>query len=241
MEKSNILQSLGLAPRENAVYLTLLERGPLLIADIAKITGLHRPTIYKTLPGLQGKQLVSVTPKGKQKRYVAETPEKLRAVFERFRENFEQALPDLQRAYDIQKRKPLVKFVEGKNGLTFITDDLLHTLKRGGIYYKYTTKRASISARKYLQRHFYADRDAKQLQRFMITDELADWQKKPDMNRLAKIIPQRYGLLDDNLMQVIYGDKVAVADFETETAFIIESPLFATLQRKIFKALFDLL
>lgn len=241
MSTKELLTKLGLSDQEAHVYLALLELGPSLISRIAKHTGMHRPTIYHILPLLEAKELVSVAPKGKQKLYIAETPEKLSLIFELLREQFMRALPELQQTFHTQKRRPLIKFFDGKNALAFTAQDILTTLKRGDIYYRYTTKRASMAARKHLPKDFYFTRDAKQLQHFMITDELTDWQKQSNMNRAVKILPRKFNFIGDNITQVIYGNKVAVGDFESETAFIIESPLFAELQRKIFKALYELL
>ena len=65
MTKSNIFNKIGLNDKELKIYTSLIERGPLLIAQIAKQTGLHRPAIYKNLPNLISKGLVTVSFKGK--------------------------------------------------------------------------------------------------------------------------------------------------------------------------------
>ena len=148
-------------------------------------------------------------------------------------------LPDLQQSYDRKKHKPLIKFLEGKRGLAYIFEDVLHTLKRGDVFYRYTSRRASQTIKRYVPRGYYARRKEKGIQRFMITDALTDWQQKPDMNRAVKFIPEKHGFLNDNITQVIYGNKVAIGDLDTETVFVIESPLFANLQKKIFKALYE--
>ncbi len=240
MDTKELLKNLGLSDQEAQIYLALLELGPSLISRIAQYTGMHRPTIYRILPKLEAKDLVTTAPKGKQKLYIAETPEKLRSSFVTLKEQFEKTLPELQHIHDKRKHRPLIKFLGDSRNLAFIATDIVTTLKRGGIYHCYTTKRASLIIRKRLSQSFYTGRSAKQLQRFIITDALTDWQEKPDLSLSVKIIPAKYDFIDDNITQVIYGDKVAVADFETETGFIIESPLFANLQRKIFKALYGL-
>ncbi len=242
MKAREVIQNLGFSRDESRIYLTLLGRGPLLISHIAHHTGMHRPTVYRALPILQARGLVSVVASGgKQNRYVAENPEKLRSLFDYYNKNFEKLLGDLQETYAAKKNKPLIKFLEGRRGLAFVASDLLATLKRGDAYYVYTTKRASIITNKYLPKSFHRGRLTKQIERFVITDELADFQKKSDLTLAVKIIPTKYDFINDKITQVIYGDKVAVTDFEANNGFIIENAMFAQLQKKFFKALYELL
>ena len=54
-------------------------------------------------------------------------------------------------------------------------------------------------------------------------------------------IPKKYDLFDDNISKIIYGNKVAIIDYSTETSFIIENKKFADFEKKIFKLLFKYL
>lgn len=61
------------------------------------------------------------------------------------------------------------------------------------------------------------------------------------MEREIVTIPKGFDLFEDNISKVIYGSKVGVIDYNTETAFIIESAVFANFERKIFELLFRFL
>jgi len=235
------LARLGLLKNEALIYACLVASGPSLISHIANCTGLHRPTIYRTLPALAEKRLISIATRGKQKHYVAEHPEKLFDFLDTLKEGGRAIIKTLTEQYGLQKRKPLVKFLDGGEGMHFVLQDLVQTLRRGDVYYRYSSKKATEAAAKFLPASYRAKRDAKSLQYFIITDALTDHQKTPKLNRAVKIIPKEYGLFDDNIAQLIYGNKVAFADFDSETVVLIENPTIASLQKKIFKILYNLL
>ena len=239
MTKSNIFNKIGLNDKELKIYTSLIERGPLLIAQIAKQTGLHRPAIYKNLPNLISKGLVTVSFKGKQKFYVAEEPEKLKNLVSELTNELEDIIPELRASYHAKEKKPLVKFLEGKDAIIFVLNDLVTSLKKGDIFYRYSSVKDSQKSSEYLPHDYRKIRDQKQLQRFVITNENTMIGKKPRLDRAVKFIPNNYGLFDYDITQIIYGDKVAFLDYNTETAFIIENPIIAEFQKKIFKLLYD--
>ncbi|MBI2446716.1 MAG: hypothetical protein HYV51_02755 [Parcubacteria group bacterium] len=239
MTKINILNKIGLNDKELKIYTSLIERGPLLITQIAKQTGLYRPAIYKNLPNLMFKGLVTISHKGKQRFYIAEEPEKLKNLVSELTNELEDIIPELRASYNAREKKPLVKFLEGKNAITFVLNDLVHSLKRGDIFYRYSSVKDSKKSSEYLPRDYRKIRDQKQLQRFVITNENTMIGKKPRLDRAVKFIPNNYGLFDYDITQIIYGDKVAFLDYNTETVLIIENPIIAEFQKKIFKLLYD--
>ena len=157
------------------------------------------------------------------------------------KKDFEAVLPELRRTYDLQKTKPVVKFLEGKEGIRFALNDIVDSQRRGDKFYRYSSKKSIMAAEKYMPRDWRARRDAKQLQREMITDDIAEWQKKNCWSHFHRLLPPDSGLLTDNIAEVIYGDKVAFADFDSEVAIIIEDALIADFQKKLFRVLYRLL
>ncbi len=239
MENNQILKKLGLSKEESSVYLGLLELGQGTVSAISKHTGLHRPGIYKTLPKLKERGLITEFPKGKQKMYTAEPPEKLRALFEEITKDFESVLPDLETTYKARNKKPVVKFLEGRKGLQFVFGDVVHSLKRGDVFYRYSSaKDWKYFEGKYLPGDYKKVRDAKQLQRLVITNKTGA-ERAPSLDRAIKLIPQNYDLFDYDVAQIIYGNKIAFVDYNTETALIIENGPIAEFQRKIFKLLYN--
>ena len=242
MKAIELLGKIGLEKHEAQIYTALLELGPSLISAISRHTGLHRPTIYQTIRSLEEKGLISASPRGKRKRYTAEAPEKLQSLIEGLRKNLNTVVPELQNLYVLNKNRPLVKFLERRAGITSVFEDIVTTLKRGDIYYLYTTRKKEIKAEKYFPPNFRERRDAKAIQRFIIASELSKIKfSKPNLNRIVKIIPKEYTLFDQNITKVIYADRIAFLDHNTETATVIQNQAIAESEKTIFKALFDLL
>ena len=239
MIKEAILSAIGLDEKSSKIYLSLIETGPSLISSIAKHAGLHRPAIYQSLPILLRLGLVTVATKGKQKLYIAEAPEKLRSLLGQLTNEFDNLIPELHAAYHAKEKKPLVKFLEGKEAITFVLDDLVTSLKKDDVFYRYSSAKDAAKSEKYLPRDYRAIRDQKNLQRFVIANENSMVGKKPRLERAVKFIPKNYGLFDYDISQMIYGDKIAFIDYNTETAFIVENPILAEFQKKIFKLLYD--
>src|SRR3989344_3480752 len=108
MTKINLFNKIGLNDKELKIYTSLVERGPLLIAQIAKHAGLYRPAIYKNLPNLISKGLVTVSAKGKQKFYVAEEPEKLKNLVSELTNELEDIIPELRASYHAKEKRPRI-------------------------------------------------------------------------------------------------------------------------------------
>ncbi len=239
MDRKNLLKHLGLSENETMVYLKLVESGPATVAAIAAKTSLHRPIVYKTLPTLQSRGLVTLATKGARTFFVAEPPEKLETLLRETEAAFYQLIPELKATYESQDKRPLVKFLEGKSGITFVFDDVVKTLKQGGVFYRYSSSNESRDA--YLPKHYREVRDSKKLERFVITNAVQAGTKKTRMERAMKIVPEKYGLFDQNITQIIYGNKVAFIDYTSETALLVENPSLAEFQRRLFQVLYDLL
>lgn len=84
-------------------------------------------------------------------------------------------------------------------------------------------------------------RDEKELQRLIITSEDNAGKKPKRLNHEVLTIPSNFDLFDDNIAKIIYKNKVAIIDHNTQTSFIIENEKFATFETKIFKLLFKFL
>lgn len=240
MDIDKILNKIGLNNTESKIYTALIERGPSLISHIAQ-TGLHRPAIYHALPTLISKGLVTVSKSGKRRLYIAESPEKLRGVVDALVHELEVALPELEASYHAKERKPIVKFLEGEHAISFVLNDVVYSLKKGDIFYRYSSTKDAQKSSQYLPRDYRKIRDQKQLQRFVIANENTMIGKKPRLERSVKFIPKEYGLFDYDITQIIYGAKIAFLDYNTKTALIIENPIIAQFQKKIFTLLYDTL
>jgi sugar-specific transcriptional regulator TrmB len=103
MQLEEALTQLHLNDREAKIYLALLELGQATPLQLAKKTGLKRPTVYLDLESLRRKRLAGLTPSGKKVTYAAEPPERL-----------------VRSAHDMQKVAqdvlPLLKAMENRGG-----------------------------------------------------------------------------------------------------------------------------
>lgn len=239
MSQNEIFQKIGLSPHESAVYLALIQHGPSTVSEIGRDSGLHRPAIYKVLPDLQRKGLISITPKGKRQRYIAESPEKIRQLFEAFKSKVDPIIGELTQMHQSRGTRPLVKFLEGRRGLEQVMEELVNSLGRGDIYYRFTAAKNYDVLEKYLPPDYKVKRDQKQLQRFIITSEDIKKSTRNALDRAIKAVPAGSILFDQNINQIIFGNKVAFIDYNSETALVIVNKAIADFQREVFKLLYD--
>ncbi len=235
-----ILTKIGLSIIEAKIYQVLMSQGAMSVAEIAQKTGLHRPQVYKYLPILVNKDLVAESRHGKRKVYLAESPRQLEKIAESIKVEVQGQMPALLQMYNVSETKPIISYFEGEHGVRHVYEDLVSTCKKGDIFYRYESPRNYKAARKYIPNEYLLRfRDRIEVERLIITNEITRQQKKQRLGRLIKVVPPKYGLFDFDITQLIYGNKVAFIDFRSETATLIESPIFAEFQKKIFKLLFD--
>ncbi len=239
MDKQRILEKIGLNKHESSIYLALLELGPSHIAQISEKSSIHRPLIYKALPSLIDRKLVTQTKRGKRTIFMAEPPNRLETLFDDLKIDFFEILPDLEDQYSNNELKPRVRFLEGRDGTKRIFDDIVRSLKKGDVFYRYSSNRDGQEKKdKYVPRGYRKMRDEKKLERQVITNESTAQHKIAKLDRFVKIMPNDFGSFDHNVTEIVYGDKIAFIDYNSETAMIIESKRIADFQQHIFKMLY---
>ena len=209
------------------------------MSALSRATGLHRPLIYRALPGLKEKGLVTTSPHGKQTRYAAESPERLKLLVTNLHTSLDALLPDLFSTFVTKGKRPIIRFLEGKKGITAVFEDLLQTLQRGDVFYRYSSGRDMKKNESYLPKDYRLVRDKKQLERFVITNEKTSQQMQKQLERSMKVLPASSGTFEYDVTQIFYGPKVAFIDYESESALIIESSVMAKFQIHLFKILFE--
>lgn len=130
------LLAIGLNDKEAKIYLAALELGQSTVQNIALKAGINRATTYFVIDGLMQRGLVSSFQKGKKQYFIAADPERLleileqeREKIEKKRENLQKILPQLQSLNNKQQGRPVVKYYEGKEGLTSMNEELLKNAK----------------------------------------------------------------------------------------------------------------
>lgn len=237
MRIEKLLHSLGLTDDSAAIYNSLLRSGPASISKISRDTGLHRPNVYKAIPTLKAKGLVTTAPRGKRTRYIAESPVQLKGLIDSLNDSFETVLPELMQTYRRREGRPVIKVLQGEKAVTMLMRDIVESQKKGDIYYRYSSRRESSMAR--LPKDYRDIRDKKQLQRFVITGAKKASTYKPRLNKEVKVIPKEYGNFDYDVALIIYANKMGYIDYNTQTVLIVENELMAAFQMKIFQLLYD--
>lgn len=237
MSQAELLTRLGLSKNESKIYLSLIQSGPATVSNISKNTGIHRPIIYKHLPELQDRGLVAVSKKGKLNYYLAESPDNLNQLIERTHADLHQMIPGLMDSYQAQGKKPVLKFYQGRKGLGQIYMDIVNTLKRGEVFYRYSSSSDVKRGKSFLPEGYREKRDAKQIERFMITGEAMAKKKKQKMERAIKVVLKEFGLFEYDVTLIIYANKMAILDDVAQVAYVIENEALAKFQTTLFKLL----
>ncbi len=238
MNSNKILEKIGLTKNESLIYLALVDLGPSTITQISDKTAIHRSLVYKALPNLQEKKLVTSITQGKQTLYTAEPPNKLENIFDDLRLQFFDMIPELEDKYAVNSLKPAIRFLEGKEGIKNIYLDIVSTLKKGDTFYRYSSATDLNKAKKYLPRDYEKMRDNKKIERKVIMAENQASLKKIKLERFIKTMPKDTGSFDFNITKIIYGPKVAYIDYNSETAIVIENELIAKFELSIFESFY---
>ncbi|MBI4142954.1 helix-turn-helix domain-containing protein [Candidatus Uhrbacteria bacterium] len=232
--------SAGLDQRESAVYRALLASGPSPVAPIARRTNLHRPVVYRALAALESHGLVTNVTRGKRTHYVAEPPDRLRAMAASRAEELTSAIAALERVHARNRTRPSVRVLEGADGLRAVLADLTEKLPKGGTFYRYSSRAPALDAERFVPKDFRQRRDAKRLEQFVVTN--AALRASPHRKRIecfSKVVPKVEDPFEYNVALLVYGDTIATVDYESETAIIIENPRIAKFHARVFRLLFD--
>lgn len=231
-----MLATIGLTKNESAVYLDLLQYGTQTVSSIARTSKIHRPAIYMALPTLKEKGLISERRVGKLIHYSAEPPDRLRALLVPIHEDLDNLIPQLSKMQN--NKTPLVRRLDGKKGVHAVYEDIVNTLKKGDVFYRYSSENRKDLQRVGLPEDYEERRDKMQLERLVITNPEYTASREPKLEESLKVVPKEFLPFDYHVSQIIYGDKIAFIDYSQPIATIIENPVLAQFQRDIFKMLF---
>lgn len=238
-----ILENIGLSETEAKIYISLLEKWTQSISGISSVSWCNRMQIYASIPRLTENKLICETIRWKRKYYFAENPENLENIFYEKKLIFQNTISLLKSKYEKKQAKPELRTFYTKDAMKHIFYDVVETLNSWDTYYRYSSRKHD-NLRWFLSEDYKKKRDMKEIQRMIITsDELKKLKEKWNnkLNREIVSIPKLYDLFEDNISKIIYANKVAIIDYDTETSFIIENKKLADFEKKIFKLLFKYL
>jgi sugar-specific transcriptional regulator TrmB len=138
------LINIGMNEKEAKVYLSALELGQSTVQQIAQKAAVNRATAYFIIDALMQRGLMSSFQKGKKQYFIGADPERLLEILEKEKELIEKKkdslkklLPQLQSLNNKQGDKPLVRYYEGKEGITSMVDEVLKS-SSGTVYMAYS-------------------------------------------------------------------------------------------------------
>lgn len=239
MEIITLCKKLGISKNAAATYLALLADGQASVAPLARNAKLARPLIYRILPELMSLGLVARVRKGKREEYVAMSPERLLALHKKLGDDLTESLPTLSHRYEKTKRTSTIRQLDGKVGIQAVYDDIVATLPDGATFYRYSSSKAARKRDEYVPKDYTKRRDAKNLERFVITNKENARRKGSKLERAIKTVPVDAHLFSYDITEIIYGNKLAFVDYGKETAMIIENKEIAEFQTRLFKLLYQ--
>ena len=226
------LLAIGLTQEEAILYSFLVESGASDVTTVAKNLSITRVTAYALIKELLRKDFILKTKPKKRYLYQAHDPEMLLSLFQNAYKNGAQALSMLSIKHKKNLFVPEVKIYSGVEQVRSMYDDVALTLPKGGTFFRYTSRTKDVG-----YSPVYAKlRKEKELERMVITNQSKSDKKGKDSDRFIKTVPKDFAF-DDNVTVLIYGEKIAYMDFNSDTGITIESPQLARFQEKIFKLL----
>lgn len=242
----HLLTELGLSPQAARTYQALLQLESVSIRKVSAATGINRGTTYEAIKELVSVGLASGRKVGEREHYSAESPEK---IYDLIRDKRKELIEQMDAAKNLVPKllaqsvraegAPLVRYYEDDEGVVTILKDVLQTCRAlpEPYYFAYSSK----PIRKYLYRKFpqFTERRIKEgiTVQVIAIGEGGDREK----NAERKWLPESYDG-DISSYTIIYGPKTAhisVSSNETLYGVVIEDCSAATMQRLIFKQLWE--
>lgn len=238
MNIHTIFQRLGLPKHADVIYTLLQRTNPLSATAICQNAKLHRPAVYHALSSLLAHRFVYTTKIGKRQVYHAADPSLVATVFSETSSRVADSITKKAISDDIYKQKE-VRFLSGFKGIQAAFDDVIIHLKPREIFYRYTSEKNLDAVNQYLSKNYRILRDKKKLERMVISNPISGMRKKSRLERFIKFIPPAMDLFDQNIIQLVYGDRVSLIDLNTERVLIIENKALADFQKIIFRQLYN--
>lgn len=212
MSKSTInsLIAYGLTANEAAIYVCLLRKLDASVFEIAKETGIPRPTVYITLEKMKEQKLVSLLRKNNIQYYEPENPSRLKMIIEEKNSILSSLLPELNAIIDTDVDRPDIRLYTGPSGAKIVLEDILDTLERKNLHELLAASRTEILDRFPSYFPDWVSRREKLKIKTKLLLPKSDEKKhafEPNQLREVRYLPDNFGF---RAMIEIYGTKMAV-------------------------------
>lgn len=238
MEFVEIFERLGFGKHAASAYEVLLaSRKPLLLSHLASAMGVARAQAYRNVEELLRAGFVKSVPNGKRVLYLAQSPRLIEEAFKAAGKKAEAALERYakKRERDVPQH---IRFFSGFTGIRAVFDDVITHTPRGDTFYRYTSERDLAKVNRYLSPSYRMLRDKRKLERLVISNPVSGRQKRARLERFIKYVEPGAAVFDQNIIQLIYGKRLAFINLNTEEAFVIEDAALASFQKVIFNQLY---
>lgn len=229
------LESLGLPEKAAALYLVLLGKQRMGVAELARESGIKRATCYEYLDLLLKKEFVMRVPVGKRTLYAAVAPLKVLAQFKRQSEQVEHALIALSTLHEEAVHKPKVTFYEGKREIKRIYEELFSTVGDIATIFPPATFFESFTETEYdefdklITDHTFTSRDLFVADKFYKKIQQIR-ESNPGAKKTGKKLPDWFA---SNVDALIFKDTVALISLRDLSALVIENKDIAELFRNM--------
>jgi sugar-specific transcriptional regulator TrmB len=244
MQYKKVLEHIGFAPSEIAIYTALLELDSGTVTQISKRSNINRTSSYDVLEHLVRRGLVSKFKKKKKTYFSAGDPRRLLEYMDRESEelqkgidqkkrNIQSVLPELMSLIDPHGTKPKVTFYEGEKGMREAYEDTLTS--EGDILAYANIEMTNTCLPKYFPEYYKRRAKKNILIRAICTDTPAARERmKLDKEEMREsiLLPDAQTTFSPEMN--IYNDKVLVVSSKEKMAVVIESKELADLQRVIY-------
>lgn len=240
MEIEKQLEQFGLVDKKAGVYLACLELGTATVQQIAKKASIRRTTTYDILEFLIQEGFITVITKNKKRYFVAESPIKLKNIFQEKQKSLEEILPQLNAIYNIVSTKPKIRFYENPEGIRNILQEVLHD-KPSEILVAASVKDAMDLVGKEFMEYYITALSKLRIKSKTIRVRVKETKEKfiTKQRPLRELRYASVGVIFDTSI-IIFNSKVAIMSSQKEGfGFVIESPSFSQTMRVFFKAMWD--
>ena len=229
-----VLQEIGLSDKAAAIYLALLSKRRMTIAELARESGIKRATCYEYIDSLLGKGFLLREPVGKRMYYSAVRPQKVLADFRKKTALLEASVEEMAQIQEEASNVPRVTYFQGKRELQKIYEDLFKTI--GDVYsifppasfFQSFTEEEYDEFDKAISAHALRSKD------LIVGDrhykKIKEIRAKNGGLKADKRLPSWF---TSNVDVLIFSDKVALMSLRDLSAIVIENKDIADLFRNM--------
>ena len=128
-ELINTVTDVGLSDNQARVYLAALSTGPTKAAEIARVAGVKRSTVYPVIESLEKLSLMSIQMNGFKRKYVAEPSSRLERLVELRQDRLRQSITQLNALGSPDISTSVIKHVDSLETIKGVYNSMIADIK----------------------------------------------------------------------------------------------------------------